>query len=489
MASSYSELTKQLNDVTMEQVRSLLSQLSNVSELQSYNQNGQGNFPYWLITGPQNSFNSLTYNWIDQVIEFNAEDGAYQSTSNTMVGQLATVVYPKLSYALDKTDLDKLQTTQTVTAAQGNQLVTQYTQNVAAIPADTPNNLNYVAGQILTWGPAGEKITLKDLKNSFDLVELLPNMPAGGSAILPSFTTWLDAASSTLSLQNAVSFGNAYISYLKSSVKKPNDATDILTLNPTDPQAEPVKQSKWTVTPNSNALLNSLKNQGKKVALSITASNSSSTTTELSVNGSAAGSFGPSWLTFGAGGGSSYNVHSANSSQASAKIEISYPGVTSVTSLPMAAQLSGASAEGWMDQTVLTQANTNGTTIPPSESGYIFQPALPPATKLGKNGNFGYLNTVIISNQPTIKITYEGGDSSTYKSVFEEHSDWSVSLLGIFTIAKASQSYYKAVVEDSASGSGFTVTITPDGTEFSVPDSQKRANVIAGAATWPGDAS
>lgn len=487
--SSYSELTQKLNSETVKQVRSVLSDLANASTLMAYNQDGQGSFPYWLTTGPQNSFNKLTYDWIDQVVQFDEEKGALKNTANAMVGQLATVVYPKLSYALNSADSQKLQDTQTKTAAQGNALVTQYTQNVAAIPPETANNLNYVTGQVLTWGPADKTITLNDLKNSFDLAAELPNMPAGGSAVLPALTEWLNAASSTLSLQNSVSFGNAFISYLKSAVTNPNAATQIGTLDPTDPNAKVVEKPKWSITQNANALMNSLKNADKKVTISIQASNFSSDTSDLSINGSAAGSFGISWLTFGAGGSASYNVHTANTSAASATIEISYPGITAVTGKPMPAQRTGSSAEGWMDQTALTQANKNGVTLPPKESGYVFSPALPSGTSLSKNGNFGYMNTVAISDQPTIKITYASGESSVYESIFQEQTSWSVSFLGIFTIAKGSQSYYNAKVEESSSGSGFSITITPDGSQFNVPDAEKRANVLAACPSWPGDAS
>ncbi|WP_223787176.1 hypothetical protein [Marinicella meishanensis] len=488
MSANYDQLISELNDSINSQVKQVYSKLAGVTSLKSYNQDGQGDFPYWLTTGPQNSFNDLTYNWIDQVVKYLENHDAYANTSNTMVGQLATVVYPKLSYALNASDNQKLTNTQTATVAEGNNLVAQYTQNVGPIPATETSNLNYVTGQILTWGKKGEQLTLEDLKNSFDLSNELPNMPAGGSAVLPALTKWLNAASSTLSLQNAVSFGNAYINYLKSAVKSPNKATGISTLDPTNPSATPVVKPRWTVNENSNALLNSLQNKNKKVTLSIAASESNSTTTKLSINGSAGAEFGLDWLTFGVGGSASYNVYTANSSEASATVEISYPGVSTVTVKPMPAQLAGSGAEGWMDQTVLTQARANGNQLPPPQSGYVFSPALPGAMDLSADGNFGYLNTIVISDQPTIKITYQGGDSSVYESIFKQQSSWSVKLFGLFTIAKGSQSYYKAKVEQAASGSGFTVTIEPDGDQFTVPDSQKRANVLAAAATWPGDA-
>lgn len=489
MAANYDQLISKLNDSIKSQVKDVYTELSNVTSLKSYNQDGQGDFPYWLTTGPQNSFNDLTYSWIDQVVKYIKDNDAYANTSNDMVGQLATVVYPKLSYALNESDNQKLTKTQTATAAEATNLVTQYTQNVGPIPATETNNLSYVTGQILTWGKAGETLSLVDLKNSFDLNNELPNMPAGGSSVLPALTKWLNAASNTLSLQNSVSFGNAYINYLKSSVKQPNAATSIATLDPTIPSATPVNKPRWTVNENSNALLNSLQNKGKKVNITVAASQSNSTTTNLSINGSAGASFGVGWLSFGVSGSASYNVYTANKSQASATVEISYPGVTKVTAKPMSAKLAGAGAEGWMDQTVLTQARENGNQLPPPQSGYIFSPALPNATDLGSLGNFGYMNTILISDQPTIKITYEGGDSSVYKSVFKEETNWSVKLFGLFTIAKGSQSYYKAKVDESSSGSGFTITIEPDGSQFTVPDSQKRANVLAAAATWPGDAS
>jgi hypothetical protein len=489
MADNFNELTKQFNEQTMKQVRDVLSSLDNVSQLQSYNQDGMGNFPYWYTTGPSQSFNELTYTWIDQVVKYTKENGALTNAANQMVGQLSTFIYNNLSFALSSEDNTKLQETTTRTAAEANALVTTYTQNVGPIPSDQTNNLDYVTGQILTWGPADKPITLVELKNSFNLSKALPNMPASGSAVLPALTIWLNASSSTLSLQNSESAGNALIDYLQQSVIDPNSATSIKTLDPTNPNAAPKLQPKWVINKAANAILNDLKNEGNKIALSIESSKSSSTTTNLSVNGGAGISAGLSWLSFGVSGSASYNVSTANTSAAKATVEISYPGVNAVPAQPMTAARTGNSAEGWMSQTALTQANKNGTNLPPQESGFIFSPALPSSTDLDVDGNFGYINTTVISGQPTIKITYESGDSSIYKSVFEQNSDWSVKLLGIFTVSKASQSYYKAEVEESTSGSGFTVTISPSVEEFTVPDAQKRANVLAAAVTWPGDAS
>lgn len=489
MASSYDDLTKQLNDAILEGVRSALKDVASASSLQTYNQDGIGNFPYWVTTGPSNSLNDMTYQWIDQVVMYDGLTNALKNTSNSMTGQLATVVYPKLSYALSASDNTRLQETQTRTAAEGNALVTQYAQNVAPIPSGTSNNLNYVTGQILTWGPSDKPLTLTDLKNNFDLAAALPNMPAGGSAVLPALTSWLNAASSTLSLQNAVSFGDAWTGYLKGAVRTPNPASSVATLDPKEASATPVNKPKWTINESANTLLNGLKNSAKQVKIKISASNMSSTTTDLQINDKLAGSFGCNFLTFGVSGQVSYNVHTANTSAADARVEISYPGVTVVTVKPMPAALVGTSGNGWMDQTTLTQADKNGQALPPPQSGYVFTPPLPSSTSLRRQGNFGYLNTIVISNQPTIEITYSGGDSSTYKSVFQQSSSWSLKLLGIFSVASGSQSYYKTTVKENSSGSGFSVTIAPDGTEFSVPDAQKTANVLAVSATWPGDAS
>jgi hypothetical protein len=488
MADSYQDLTKKLNDATLQAVRSVLATLTDTSGLQAYNQDGVGNFPYWLTTGPQRSFNNMTYEWIDQVVAYDPQTGALKNTGDRMTGQLATVVYPKLSYALNGADSAKLQATQTQTAAQGNALITAYTQNVAPIPPGTANNLDYVTSQILGWGPTDKPLTLMALENSLDLREDLPNMPASGQAVLPALTIWLNASSSTLSLQSAVSSGTNWSSYLGKAVRSPNADSSVATLDPKDATAQPVKKPKWTINEDANTLLNGLKNSEKKVTVSISARSMSSATSELQINGQAAGRFGWDFLTFGVSGKVSYNVYTANTSAASVSVEIIYPGVTAVTVKPMAAQRSGNGGIGWMDQTDLTQASKNGQQLPPPESGYVFTPALPSSISMRKQGNFGYLNTIIISNQPTIKITYSGGDSSTYKSVFQQSSSWQVKLLGIFTVASGSQSYYKAKVEEHASGSGFSVTIAPDGTEFNVPDAQKTANVLAANPTWPGDA-
>jgi hypothetical protein len=483
MTTSYDRLIRTLNAETQKQVKDQLADVVDASQLLPYNQDGAGDFPYWITSGPANLFNNLTYNWIDQIVRFDEDRGALVSNGTDLIAQLQTSIYPKLSYALSSEDQKTLQAMQSKTTLEGNALVSEYAQNVAAIPAGTPNNLDYVTTQILTWGAASATLTLMDLKNTFDLAALLPRMPASGSAVLPALTAWLNAFSSALSLQNSSSFGNAYIAYLKSAVTNPNAATLIQTLDPSNPTAQAVSRPRWDVNIAANQIQNSLRNAGKAVKLTVSASNFSSSESQLSINGKVGGSFGWGWLEFGGSAGAKYNVQNANTSASSATVEITYPGITAVPLRAMQAQ----QGSGWLASTEISEAAKNGSKLPPAKSGYVFSPALPTSMSLKRNGTFGVINTVVISNQPTIKITYTSGDAKTFKRVFQQDSSWSVSFLGLFDIASGSQNYYTANVEESASGSGFSVTIAPDGTEFTVSDAQKRAKVLAVTPSWPAD--
>lgn len=138
-----------------------------------------------------------------------------------------------------------------------------------------------------------------------------------------------------------------------------------------------------------------------------------------------------------------------------------------------------ATNTGWWNPDVIEDA-ANGN---PDQSGYQFTPE--PQFDFGVNGTFGAIRRLLIAQQPTISLTYETSHFDEMQQVFQEHSSWGVSFLGI-ALAGGSQSYYASSLTQDAASQTVTVTMTPVGMTTPVAAADQLAYVIGAEMIWPG---
>ena len=100
-------------------------------------------------------------------------------------------------------------------------------------------------------------------------------------------------------------------------------------------------------------------------------------------------------------------------------------------------------------------------------------------------GDFGAIARLMISQQPTISLTFNTSNYAAYQRTFQQNSYWGVSILGI-PIAGGSQSYYQSTSSYNSQSSTVTVTMTPVGATTPVTATDQLANVVGAEINWPG---
>ena len=101
-------------------------------------------------------------------------------------------------------------------------------------------------------------------------------------------------------------------------------------------------------------------------------------------------------------------------------------------------------------------------------------------------GNFGLLTNLLISNYPTIEITYSNANYSKFMENWSQTVNGNLTLFGFIKLGSFSQGVYSSSVTQGSDNSSFKVTFSASPEVTNVPQNQKTAFVIGAAVTNPG---
>jgi hypothetical protein len=235
--------------------------------------------------------------------------------------------------------------------------------------------------------------------------------------------------------------------------------------------------------PTNNQVLGGLGSRSQ-VSVKISASNFSSTSTNFSITGGTSFSIPIlDFLDIGISGSASYDMSNYTQSSSTLDMTLTYPGVSVVQAAPT--PLSTNFATGWYDQGLL-QSIIKGSNDP-SISGF----KLPAGSQYDVNSTFGpgktfsRLKTFVISQSPTITMTFAAGNSSAISTDFKQNSSVNVKLFGLFSIGSVSQSYNVKTVDTTSVAGKITVTLAPPDIAGTVPLNQQVCYVLGGVAEYP----
>lgn len=234
--------------------------------------------------------------------------------------------------------------------------------------------------------------------------------------------------------------------------------------------------------PSANQLLGSLATASNAVTVAISLSNFSSTNSNFSVSGGTSFNIPiASILNISIGASASYDLSRYTSSSSQVAINITYPGVTLFSSTPSV--LSTDNSTGWYAADILEGviANTGR-----DATGYQLQGSefnIP--DEFGPGKAFSRLKTFVISQQPTVTMTFSAADVSKITSDLQVGAKINVSLFGIFSLGSASSSYSVQKVETSSQSGSVTVTFGPPQVSGTIPLQQQVAFVLGGVASYP----
>ena len=239
----------------------------------------------------------------------------------------------------------------------------------------------------------------------------------------------------------------------------------------------------WTPMPANQQIQGGLES-GSKVSIAISASNFSSSKADLSINGKTGFSI-PIFdvVDIGVTASSSYDWSKYTSSSSSLEMTIDYPGVTVVQIDPM--PLSADNKTGWYDQSLLQSIisgsgddNVSGFKIAPTDQYAVDK-------MFGQGKPFSRLKTLVVSQAPTITMTFSADMANSVESSFKEKASVDVKLFGLFSVGSFDQSYGIQKVDKDKTSGKVTVVFAPPKIRGNVPLDQQVCSVLGGVVDFP----
>ncbi|NIZ09755.1 hypothetical protein [Pseudooceanicola sp. HF7] len=234
--------------------------------------------------------------------------------------------------------------------------------------------------------------------------------------------------------------------------------------------------------PTANQLLADLGNDGSSVKIQMTLSDFTSTTTKLSVSGSA-GLTIPIMDVFrlDLAASASYDLSTFTSQSSTVTVEMTFKGVTTAAAIP--SPLSTDNATGWYAEEILSEvASKSGK----DATGYqLIGSEFKIDQLFGPGKAFSRLKTFVVSQQPEVVMTFEAAEESRITSDLKVGAKLSLDLFGIFSLGSASADYEVHKVDTSSRQGAVIVTFSAPKPSGSTPLEQQKAYVMGGVPSYP----
>jgi len=381
-----------------------------------------------------------------------------------------------LNWKLSPSDEQVLVNAENNATSQASQLISNW-QNMSFQPPIPPTVtgtypcVNFITNAICKWSST-PNVTLQMIQTSRNVTALLNLAPNGASLIYPCLTLYLNALSVGISLQNEEMYTGAVIEALKDNVTSPSVDPSGGLVFPNIPGVYPA----YTVKQGGMEVTNGLNKTSNALNISVQVTRDSVDSSSVSVEGGASLTVpGLDWFTGSFGGSGNYSYSQETAVNSKMTIQLTFSGVTPVNFEPEGFIYS--SNYGWFDPSIIVQASNYN----PNTTGFCFNTK--PTINLGVNGDMGLATGMMISNAPSLQVTYEGSNSETIVQQWKAQENSSFSLFGLFTFgASSSQSNFQSSVKTSESG--FTITWTPPDAAVVTP-LLRTAFLIGVSVSWP----
>lgn len=487
-------MPKEFYKAILNAVRSSFGGVANLSNLSAYEQESNAGFAwYWNIDG--GTTNDKTYQLMNTATAYNKDTESIKASA-TSTTNTALAIYRALEYRLSTLDEAAVNKAQVTSSNEGNNVVVAW--NTANFPqitssdmkeAGVSNQASFVTYYAFTkWCAKDKPVTWDQFSNARDVLSLFPNRPSNADSVIMSLTPYVGAMSGVSATLQLIQNGNWLKNKLIASIQEPTEKNGAITTKNIISGSTELLPA-WNVQETTKALQNIL-DGGDVVTVKMSATKSDSTTVKVSINGGIDLIAPINFIFFFGGGGSaSYNSFSTEGSGSSVDIELTYTGAGVAHFDPM--KFDQASLKGWYEQKVIAEAYANRNVTGsdrPAQSGFVLS-GLSPAYVFGSKGNAGYINAIVFSNPPSVKMTYKTGNYSTFKSHFKEESSWGIGLFGI-SLFGGSQTYEKAIIKEESASGGFSISFQPKKiTSSGVAAGGQFATILAVNPEWMGEAS
>jgi hypothetical protein len=433
------------------------SQLDGKFQMVSY----PSGFNYGITYGSNAYYNEATLKDIDTLLG-TSSSGGLELTGGGFSGYYLRLLQA-VTFSFSSADQKTMNDQDTATQAQIASILTEF-ENAGGTYSDP---LPKFGGK------------LQDVFNQLTAeYKSLDNIPDALNSLRNAIATYKAQAADSYALHNKWYRANEYLSAAVTNAKNPTKANGGMQ---TGDQSYYVGYTPKKL-PTDNQLLNWLNQESNKVTVSISVSHFDSQATQFSIEGGAGGTIPIlDFLSVSVGGSASYDLSKYTSSSSSMTMNISYPGLAKFPSMPSI--ISNDNTSGWYAIDILQEVVKNtGKDV----TGYKLQGSeYNIADTFGLGKIFSRLKTFVISQQPTISMTFKGSDTSKIVQDFKQNASLSVKLFRLFTIGHVSESYKVEKVETNYQTGEVTLTWGPPAVSGTIPLNQQVAYVLGGVASYP----
>jgi hypothetical protein len=460
----------------------------------------QGDF-LWNFQNGNQIFNQGTFDYISANVAPGGLAGTAQLSPSGGFPNAYVQLLSKLAYALSTTDLAAVNTALRNASAQATTIVNDYQTTFGQItPAQMTVAQNavgsfavqtfqdYVIAYVLGYLWSGQQtagkppLTYTQMANARNLRTLLPAMPSSGNTVVADVSNYLSMLQPVNAIQSNQQLGSWIIAQLNLNTSQPSTANGgMSTVNPGNGQILPPQVAYNLGSASIASITNDLNNTARELDISMTTAAASGNQLSVSVQGQAQVTVG-SFLRFTTSVGASYDMSQAAGTSSSASVKMTYAGYSLVPVNALAWQQ--ATNQGWYYGDPIAQAVTNGTK---DVTGFKFvAPTGYNLLDISRGGNFGQLTALLISNYPTITITYTNASYSEFSKHWSESVSGNLSLFGFISLGSFSQGAYGSSYQSGADNSTFTVSFSASPQVIGLPTMMQQAYVIGGGVNNPG---
>lgn len=449
----------------------------------------QGDFA-WNWQNANQVFNDSTYQYVNALASPGEVAGTVALSPGGGFANAWVTVINDLVFSLGSADQQALTQAQTNASVQAGTIVSDYQNTYGTITAaqmaaaGVTAKQDYVTGYVLgtQWSGATPPLSYSQMAAARNLKALLPKAPMGADQIITDVQVYLNLMQPVNGLSDQLQNGTWTLAQLKNNAQSPSAANGgIQTFDPNTGSPVPGYNAGWAIASSVASINNDLANTSRSIEIGMTTSSSSGNSLEVNVSGQAGFSIG-SWLTFSTEASASYDMSKATGTSTDCSVSISYDGYSMVPVAPAAWQQATNSGFYYPDPVAQAVANTGR-----DVTGFKFL-STPPytMTSLADGGNFGVITNLLVTNYPTVTITYAHADFSSFSQSWDEKVSGNLTLFGFIKLGSFSQGAYGSSFAKGADNSTFTVTFAASPEVTSVPANLKTAYVIGAAVANPG---
>ena len=438
--SNFTTQASDIPDSIRAQAVALAASALDINDLKPFYTGAAGDFPYQWEVPKKAGFNPKTYYWISQNLAPNCAPN-YTFQPGSLFPNEYIKAMSAIQYVLSKTDAGtgELQN-------EAKALIDSFNDNFGTKYTNVNQVIDYICDN---WGPDGQKVTFEQLIHSQDLEATLPNTPPSGSIVLNVLVQYIQAY---VKVSNAQKYAEQENDYLKDAIagtrfpSQKNGGMQLL-----NQQWAP----KYTVSQSVDDIIYGLKDDKSCISITVTIESKDKDTYGVQIQ-----DLDPiivhdlSFFDFSVGTVSDFLRSGLLSSTQKIQLTFTFSGLTLVQYEPMPFSMS--ISEGWLLIPPIQNALKNTGNDALSSYRFVTDPHL----DFTNNGPFGFTNSVVISQAPsiTVKLTSSTAEALGNQIVGATNS---LSFLGRTTPVAATPGTNRYCLAVDASSSNLTVNFSP----------------------------